>query len=222
MHRRIDPRTTISILLGVCALASACTRGPEPGPLPEGQPPAAAAPAVAQPTSQPAEPAAPAPQPAAAAPAGAHAAGGLTWTAAAPLTARAPKSKMRAAEYGVPGVDGKADAELTVFYFGPGQGGSVDANLERWIGQMKRADGSPAMADAKRAKRKVGAIEVSTLDVAGTFSGGMGGGGPVEDARMLAIVAVGPEGPVFFKLVGPAVTVASAEQAFNGLVESLH
>lgn len=221
MDRRRDIASGLLLLIAL-APPTGCTRGPEPGPLPGAPGSAETAPAPPPAPSPTSQPAAPAPPPAAAAPTGAPGAGGLNWTAAAPLTARAPKSKMRAAEYSVPGVDGKGEAELTVFYFGPGQGGGVEANLDRWVGQMTRPDGSPAKDDAKRAKRKVGAIEVSTLDVAGTFGGGMGGGGPVQDARMLAVVAVGPEGPVFFKLVGPAQTVASAEQAFNGLVDSLH
>ena len=44
----------------------------------------------------------------------------------------------------------------------------------------------------------------------------------MQGARMLAAVAIGPEGPVFFKMVGPATTIASAEEAFDGLLGSLH
>src|SRR5688572_13276277 len=81
----------------------------------------------------PAPQAAPAPKPSSSAPpapSGQATAGGLSWQDAAPFVRRAPKSSMRAAEYGVSGDD---KTELTVFYFGPDQGGSVDANITRWL-----------------------------------------------------------------------------------------
>ena len=222
-------------MLAVWAAVSGCTRGPEPHPLPD---PAAVVqpdPAATRPGSPP--PTTPGDSPAArptverpttgataataatTAP-GPPSAGGLTWTAPAPLAARTPKSRMRTAEYGVAGTGGAGDAELTVFYFGAGQGGRVQANIDRWVGQMKDPDGTPAEATPR--ERKVGGIGVSTLDVRGTSSGGMGGAGPREGSRMLAAVAVGPQGPVFFKLIGPEATVDRAEEAFEGLINSLH
>ena len=46
---------------------------------------------------------------------------------------------MRVAQYGLPGPAG--EATLGIFFFGPGQGGSVEANIERWFGQFKQEDG---------------------------------------------------------------------------------
>jgi len=40
-----------------------------------------------------------------------------------------------------------------VYFFGAGQGGSVEANLDRWKGQMLTPGGKPA--DAKIAKRTI-------------------------------------------------------------------
>ena len=47
---------------------------------------------------------------------------------------------MRAATYSIDpvGADGGV-AECIVNYFGPGQGGGVDANIERWKGQFRSA-----------------------------------------------------------------------------------
>jgi hypothetical protein len=203
------------------------------------QPPEAAratgAPAAAaeEPTSQPARPAAaeptsqPSAAPAAAPADGPATAGGLVWEAPEPLTARAPGSRMRAAEYAVAGEGDAAEAELTVYYFGPGQGGSVQANLDRWIGQFKQADGSDSKAAAKVEKREVGGVQVTTLDLTGTYDGGMAPmmkqdkPAPSGDYRVLGAIAEGPAGPVFFKLVGPAATVERAAAAFDSLVGSL-
>lgn len=155
-------------------------------------------------------------------------AGGLTWDAPAPLVRRAPKSRMRAAEYAVQGATPDSMAELTVYYFGPGQGGSVDANLDRWIGQFRGADGAALdRSAAKIAERKVNGMGVTTLDLTGSFIPSMGPmmqaqpGAAQADYRVLGAIAEGPEGPVFFKFVGPKATLANAEAAFLALVESL-
>ena len=47
-----------------------------------------------------------------------------------------PSSGMRRAQYRLAREEGDAeDAELTVFYF-PGQGGAIQANIDRWVGMF--------------------------------------------------------------------------------------
>src|SRR5262249_2248062 len=59
-------------------------------------------------------------------------------------------SSMRIAQYRLPkATPDTEDASLVLYYFGPGQGGSVAANVERWVGQMKQADGSSSTQAAK-------------------------------------------------------------------------
>src|SRR5678815_1665505 len=51
-------------------------------------------------------------------------------------------SSMRVAQYRLPKAPGDTeDASLVLYYFGQGQGGSTMANIDRWITQMKQADG---------------------------------------------------------------------------------
>src|SRR5690349_11175022 len=58
-------------------------------------------------------------------------------------------SSMRVAQYKLPKAPADSeDASLVLYYFGQGQGGSAAANVERWVGQMKQADGNAAK-DAK-------------------------------------------------------------------------
>jgi hypothetical protein len=203
----------------LCAL-SACDRNSAPPPSSE--------PAPAEAPAAPAAPAAPEATPPAAkapatavAPAGTPAAGGLTWDAPKPFVRRQPRSSMRAAEYGI---EGEPNSELGVFFFGPDQGGGVDANIERWVGQFSQPDGSPTKS--KRSERKVKGIEVALVEATGTYSGGMampGGPAPsaMNDAMLLAAIAKGPGGTVFFKLVGPRASVEGARVGFDGLVDSL-
>jgi hypothetical protein len=130
---------------------------------------------------------------------------------------------MRAAEYGL---DGDPQGELSVFYFGAGQGGAVDANITRWLGQLTQPDGSDTAKVAKRSERKVGAITVTLIEATGTFSGGMAmPGAPAPEAQagamLLGAIAEGGEGPVFFKLTGKRDAVEGARAAFDALIGSL-
>jgi hypothetical protein len=148
-------------------------------------------------------------------------AGGLTWEAPAPFVRRAPKSSMRAAEYGVKGAP---TAELGVFYFGPDQGGSVEANMSRWIGQFTQADGSETKAE--RSETTHNGVAISLVEATGMFSGGMAMPGAPQpaalpDAMLLGAIAKGPEGSVFFKLTGPRDAIESSRSAFDGLLKSL-
>src|SRR2546426_11507824 len=72
---------------------------------------------------------------------------GLKWTPPAGWKTEGPRP-MRAATYTVAATArDTGSAECVVYFFGSGQGGSVEANLERWKGQVVGVDGKPA--DAK-------------------------------------------------------------------------
>jgi len=129
-------------------------------------------------------------------------------------------SGMRYATYVVPGADTQNDAECAVYYFGPGQGGGVDANLDRWSGEFEKI----ARQDNKR--REINGLKVATISLTGTFGGhAMKPGeasGPKPSWGMLGAIVTGPNGDVFFKLTGPATTIDKAKPAFEELLSSLH
>src|SRR5215211_7098572 len=78
-------------------------------------------------------------------------------------------SSMRVAQYKLPKAPGDTeDASLVLYYFGPGQGGSAAANIERWVGQMKQPDGSAAKG-AKDEHLEANGLKVTTVDVSGTY-----------------------------------------------------
>jgi hypothetical protein len=143
----------------------------------------------------------------------------LEWKAPARWQLVPNASAFRLATYRVPRAPGDAeDAELSVTR----AGGSVDANAERWIGQFDPA----GQKTAKRAKRNVGPLEVTRIDVQGSYAGGMpgamgkGASGGAGWALLGAIVAT-PGMPHFFKLTGPARSVRAAEAEFDALIGSL-
>src|SRR5579864_803219 len=66
----------------------------------------------------------------------------LKYTAPAGWTSKTPSSSMRVAEFVLPRADGdKDDASLVVYFFSATGGGSVQANVDRWISQMAQPDG---------------------------------------------------------------------------------
>lgn len=131
---------------------------------------------------------------------------------------------MRAATYTITPVAGdQGVAECVVNYFGPGQGGDVGANVERWRGQVLGADGKPAAA--KIDKRTVRGIPITMIDSTGSYTG-MGGpmvASPkaVPGYRLLGAIAEAPGGNVFFKLTGPAKTIAAQQKNFEQLIASI-
>jgi len=137
-----------------------------------------------------------------------------------------PTSTMRQGQFALPRVEGDpADGELVVFYFGPGQGGSAEANIDRWIGQISQPDGSSSKEKARTSKRTVAGLPVTVVDISGTYQAlmmpGTPSGGPNKGYRMIAAVVETSQGPWFFKLVGPEKTVAkwsgSFDQFLNGM-----
>jgi hypothetical protein len=152
-------------------------------------------------------------------------AGGVAWTVPAGWEA-GPEHQMRIATYRIHAIAGDPeDAECAVYFFGTGQGGTVEANLDRWKGQFTGPDGqSPVPAEIN--KRVINGLKVSTLAVSGTYggAGGMMGQAPSPKPhyRMQAAIIEAPQGLVFFKLAGPLNTVAAAENDFNALLGSVH
>ncbi len=115
--------------------------------------------------------------------------------------------------------------ECGVYYFGPGQGGSVQANMDRWIGQFQQADGKPSKDAAKVGNRTIHGLKVTTVDVSGSYTG-MGGprapqGPPKPGYRLLGAIVEGSQGSVFFKFAGPAKTVAQNQSSFEKMLASM-
>ena len=97
------------------------------------------------------------------------AAAGLTYTAPAGWKPVTTSSSMRVAQFSLPRATGDAqDAELVVYYFG-GTGGTVEANIDRWVGQMQQPDGRPSSAVLKRQSRTINGLKVTMVDVSCTY-----------------------------------------------------
>lgn len=142
-------------------------------------------------------------------------AAGLSIALPAGWVAEPPSSNMRAAQATIAGSAGPG--QLAVFFFGPGGGGGVDANIDRWIAQMEVEPG----ASTARETFDANGLRVTSVDLSGTLKASTIGSFPATDQpgyRMLAAVVEGPGGPWFLRAVGPEATMAEQREAFVAML----
>ena len=131
-------------------------------------------------------------------------------------------SGMRAAEFELPPSGGQA--EVIVYYFGESGAGSVQANIDRWVGQFTQPDGSPSKDAAKVEKATFAGQEASIITVSGRYMArAMPGGEAVDkaDQTLMAAIVPSPKGPYYFRLIGDRAAVAAQSGKFRELLDSL-
>jgi hypothetical protein len=125
---------------------------------------------------------------------------------------------MRAAEYLVPRAAGDSeDAECIVITFGPGQGGGVDDNVDRWIAQFS------STTPPERTRKEIHGLPVSRVEVAGTYTAMRMPGMPAAPSshagwRLVGAIVEAPSGLWFFKLTGPDATVKAAGPELDAML----
>jgi hypothetical protein len=134
-------------------------------------------------------------------------------------------SSMRVAQYRLPKAAGDTeDASLVLYYFGQSQGGSTAANMERWVSQIKQADGSSSKDKAKEEQLEANGLKVATIDISGTYvaetAPGSGTFHNKPGYRLRAAVVETAKGSYFVKLVGPEKTVAQWNDSFTSYLRS--
>jgi hypothetical protein len=202
MNREIKLSTLIVVTL---ACVSACNKTPEP--------PGSSGPNLLSVASA-SKPAAPAVPPSALPL-------GITWEDPPGWPREAKQRMMRKATYQVPRAKGDTeDGELAVFYFGAGQGGSIEDNVQRWAKQFTEAKPK----EPRRADRRANGLTHHTIEIDdGTYDPGMmgGGKGPKPGFGLLGAIVEAPSGSYFFKLTGPKATVKGAKTKFYALLDSI-
>jgi hypothetical protein len=125
-----------------------------------------------------------------------------------------PASPMRKAQLSVPGSSGGDAGEVTFFHFGAGQGGGVQANVDRWFGQFRNGS-------TRQNVETIGTTRVTFVEAEGTFLSGMPGTSPTPRdgfAMRGAILEDAVGGDVFVKMTGPLVVVKAAEAEFRAMI----
>ncbi|HJZ89131.1 MAG TPA: hypothetical protein VKN99_28365 [Polyangia bacterium] len=136
-------------------------------------------------------------------------------------------SPMRVKQFTLPRTAGdKADAELIIFFFGPGGGGDAESNVARWKSMFEPPAGKSIEAVTKVQTFKVGKVLVTYLDVSGTYLFKVRPVDPSLTAekrpghRMIGVVFESPQGPYFMRLVGPEKTVTHYKGGFDAWLKS--
>ena len=153
----------------------------------------------------------------------AEASGGLVWTVPSTWVEEPPASPMRKAQYSLPAAPGDPEpAQCAVFYFGAGQGGDIQGNVDRWAAQFADASGGhpkPTVTEGTVAGRKV--MKVTTV---GTYTPSPMMGGdltPRPGQMLLGAIVEGPDSNWFFKCTGPKKTVEAHRKEFDDLIGSV-
>jgi hypothetical protein len=144
---------------------------------------------------------------------------GMKSTTPADWKQETPTSTMRLTQFKLPKAEGdKEDAELALFVF-PGGSGTVQQNLDRQVAKFEKAAGKDKV-EQKVDKIKVGTIEATYQDVAGTYIKKpfpmAEKGIAIPDYRQLYVVFESKDGKQYYMtLLGPAKTVEKHKKAFE-------
>ena len=133
-----------------------------------------------------------------------------------------PSSSMRLAQFEIPGGDNGGDAEVVLYYFGQGQGGSAEANIARWQSQFTTSNGGVVNPSVKT--MAVRGMPVTVVELRGDYARGVGMGPaatPEPDQILLATIVETPRGNVYIQLYGPAQTVASQREAYLHFIRNI-
>jgi hypothetical protein len=137
-------------------------------------------------------------------------------------------------EFQVPASEGdERPGRMTVM----SAGGTIGANVDRWIGQFSQPDKSSTKDKTKQEKLSVAGQEITLIDISGTYDDRpprADRGVERENYRMLAAIVVtkqvekkdGKEiekktGNYYVKFVGPSQTVEDHAEGFKKMLEGL-
>ncbi len=152
---------------------------------------------------------------------------GIRFDSPAGWVSKTPSSAMRVADWTLPKADGdQDDATVTLYFFGAGSGGGLQANIDRWISQMTQPDGKPSKDVAKTATlASTSGLKITTVDIPGTYVAEVTPGSSerfnTPGYRMITALVETAGGAHYVKFVGPAKTVAKWSQSFDAFLKSL-
>jgi len=147
--------------------------------------------------------------------------GGLSSTAPAEWKDEKPAGTMRLTQFALPKVEGDStDAEVTIYK----AGGGTKANIERWKAQFSPPEGKTLDDVSKETKMKVGNVEVTYLDIHGTYKAppfdpkykGM----KMEKFRLVGVIFETKDGDFQIRFIGPEKTVEHFKKGFDEWVKN--
>lgn len=140
-------------------------------------------------------------------------------------TATPPASAMRAGEWKISSKSKEIEAgEFVIFYFGVGQGGDAQSNINRWKSQVTNPQGAPAASEIST--QKVGTLQLTQIRSSGTYTGmsALAGVPPVTKNNygfIGVVVEGGPEGSLFLRATGPEGLIQSQIPLIQKMLQTL-
>lgn len=148
---------------------------------------------------------------------------GLEANAPAAWTIVPPETAKRLAQFKITTPGQGMTAQVVVFYFGQGEGGTAEANIERWRGQfVVDPETSPIIPVIDRFQSN--GMTVTTAELRGAYARGIGVGPvgtPKPDQILLAAIVESPRGNLIVQLHGAATAVNAQREAFLAFVRSI-
>ncbi len=145
-------------------------------------------------------------------------ASGLTIALPAAWNRLESRSAMRMLEAEIPGSGGPG--EISAYYFGPGGGGGLAANIERWKSQVVLQPGAP---EPTTQSRESGGVRRTWVELEGTVKASTIGSFPttdLHDGALFGAIIEAPGGPWYLRAVGPGATMREQRQAFLAMLDS--
>ena len=145
-------------------------------------------------------------------------ASGLTIALPAAWNRLESRSAMRMLEAEIPGSGGPG--EISAYYFGPGGGGGLAANIERWKSQVVLQAGAP---EPTTQSRESGGVRRTWVELEGTVKASTIGSFPttdLHDGALFGAIIEAPGGPWYLRAVGPGATMREQRQAFLAMLDS--
>jgi len=104
-----------------------------------------------------------------------------------------------------------------------GQGGDVQANVDRWASQFKSASGESSPPSVTEGS--VAGMKVLKVTIEGTYTPSPMMGGdmtPKPGSLLLGAIVEGPDSNWFFKCTGPKKTMEAHRSEFDAMIGSIH
>ncbi len=115
--------------------------------------------------------------------------------------------------------DDKEGGQVRITHF-PGMKGKDDLNIRRWLGQVKKSDGSSYGRDeANLTVTENGNVRIKIIDLSGTVKATMRAT-PRADSRMIAAIVDHPRGPHFVVATGGVATMHKWEATIHAFLNS--
>jgi hypothetical protein len=115
-------------------------------------------------------------------------------------------------------VEGLEKPLEAIFYHfpGPGGGGGVQANVDRWLGQFA------TKPESKTEEIDAGGKKITLVTATGTYNDGppMGAKTPRENYTLIAAIVPTEDSNIFIKLAGPKDAIAKLADGFKKMAGS--